>query len=195
MKNTSTQKEEIMKIAGKYLPVFRECYERALFSLNGTMDTSAQTFYARSKATLLHNFVNNELKNELGTDSNVKIFTDYESVLLCIDGKLTFRFKKLNDVGMPCNIKTSRNDGFLDQQPFLFGEEEMPTISHLDVGYTVNATWTEFQSMMLLYIVNENIIWSYAIEEKSAMIQKFITDTTEPVIPTIKIKENKKKAN
>lgn len=156
------QEEDGKEIITKELQdILLQIYGNALTGLNKVMDTCGYSLNARSKPTLLHDFVMSEAKNHFEGLENVTITEKYNSMMVIIkkgSGSLAGRFKKLNKKGQTSNVQTKRNENIASNQLELeFEGMQRPT--HIDIGYSPNETWTDFDAVKILCRVNNNPLW------------------------------------
>ena len=139
------------------LPRFGDCYLRTLaqfqvvaFSFYGSMNK-------RAKPTVFHNLLVNYIMAEFHDDKNIKFYPSHETLIIVIDDLIALRFKKLDEKGQPRNKKSDRNDQLVAQDYTLF--EDVPSITLLDFGYSINETWTEFEYISVACNLNGISLW------------------------------------
>lgn len=190
------KKEQGQEIITKELQqLLIEIYAKSLRDLNAVMDSCQQTLNSRSKPTLLHNFLINEAKIYFADMENVSITEKYNSIIVVITKNkesVAGRFKKLNKKGLTSNAVTKRNQNILSQQ-YEMAFEDMPRPTFVDIGYSINETWTNFESVKILCKVNNNPLWEIGLfDTDDSKIKSIILDP-ETAIEQTKIKRAKAK--
>jgi hypothetical protein len=138
------------------LPVFKEIYDTSLFKM-GVFLSLGESLTDRTKATLFHNIIMNAAKVYF-PGNNVKVVEKYQSMYIVINNVFCGRFKKLNAKGLPSNINTTRNNAIISQQLKLFGEDA--EIKHIDIGYKINSSWTEFEALQVICRNNKQVAFT-----------------------------------
>lgn len=193
--NQILPEDEAAKLVEPYLHVFRTCYENAFTKLNNMLSHNPEPLFLRAKATMLHNLVINEVKSQFVNLTDIRLIERYESLSLVIKGRVSARFKKLNQHGFPSNVRTRRNDGIVHQQlqlslPFV----DAPEITCIDVGYVVNATWTGFSSLKVLCRIGDSVLWSFPISSNTSTTHTINIPEKESNASRVKVKtDNKQK--
>lgn len=175
------KKEEASQIIAPYLPIFKESYDVALNYMQRVFAEVRQPLFQRTKATLLHNLVVNEICKRLENDPRIRIVEQYETITLVIDEKLFGRFKKLNDEGLASNIQTDRSDAIINQQLEL-AFPDVPAITGIDIGYVIDAAWSTFDSLSVVCRKNDAIKWLIEFES--------VLETAHSHSPVVEMVEN-----
>lgn len=183
---------EAKDVMGHHEAALYRCYQNALEKLNIIMSQVPQLWYARAKATMLHNIVNNEARAMFEAAPDVTITEQYETITVIFGGKVAARFKKVNEEGFSSNIPTQRNQRYV-QGELGFDEPGYNTLTTVEIGYVPDTTWSSFVSVDIIGRNDDTILWSYAIHNSSN------TDTTgttsirptddTPLIPLVTIKK------
>ena len=173
-----TISKKIIEEINPYLEGFSICYKQALSDLNNVLDNYPDHIYGRSKATLLHNFVVNEIKKRFDPKHNpsVKILEKHETIKLVINNKLVIRFKKLNQYGYSSNVVTTANDHFIQQQ-LSFEHPDFKRPVGLEIGYNIEDSWSEFNSIDVVYRKEDAIsLYPISITPKEDNITRIKTE-------------------
>lgn len=184
------QKTEGRELIKPFSDALMRIHSNALIKLNNVMDTCGQPLNSRSKPTLFHDFIVHEAKVHFSELENITITEKYNSIILVItknDCRLAGRFKKFNKKGMPSNINTSRNNNIVSQQYEIeFAELQSPTF--VDIGYSINESWTEFNSVKVVCRVNKNLKWELNLSASNNNVHRTIITNPETAIEIAKTK-------
>lgn len=157
------QQEEAEKLIQDIKPILYTAFENALETFNLLELQFNGPVMKRTKTAVFYNLLFNELKNLLPEDENRSHFEKYESLRILIKGRLAARFKKFNSSNQASNIPTKRNLNMLDQMPE-FEFEELPSITHIDIGYIIDDTWTSFKSIRVVCRKGKSQLWCFDID-------------------------------
>lgn len=186
-------REGAIELLTPHLLFLEQCASQGLQLLNGVLNHYPQSYYQRTKATLLHNMVVNEIKNSPHFSSNIDVafHERFETLYVVIGNQISIRFKKLNEMGMAANISTARNDSIMSQQ-LSFEFSEYPNLIWVDFGYRIDKSWTSFESLEIVCRRNDQTIWTIPISITEKNENVITSDTI--VEPSLKITVRKKKA-
>jgi hypothetical protein len=147
-----------------YLGLFKECYEKAIEKYNRLLDFFKDPMYNRTKAINFQNIIVNQIKDTFSEIPETEIIEKYESISLLIKGYIAARFKKFNGKGFPSNHRSGRNDAIIAQQ-LEIGYKEYPPIARIDIGYTWNATGTDYEFLKVICRKDDDVLWDLFFHE------------------------------
>jgi hypothetical protein len=176
--------QEIIDMIQPHFEALESMYNNSMVWVNSIMDTHPTGYFGRTKATLLHNRVANLADEYFRDMPDIDSDKKYESIQIIFEKKVSVKFKKINKKSkLSSNIPTNRIVGMLSQQYSLFPEENIK-LEYVEAGYIVNQTWTDIEKIILLFRMNNNIIWSYEISGSGNIGLDTNPITTNPVDPT-----------
>lgn len=163
-----------------YLTRFGDCYYRTLNHFQIVASAFNGPMNKRTKPTIFHNLLLNEITGEFGRENNIKFFPEFETLTSVINDRIATRFKKLDENRQPSNKETARNNALVSQQGSLFSDSL--TITLLDFGYSINESWTDFNFISVGCNLNGVSVWSISItREGGATILSSINNN--PLLP------------
>jgi hypothetical protein len=136
-----------------------KCHHEALAKFNLTISSYPGTFNKRTKSTMFHNILINEISDAFQKKVDVTVIHKYSSIYVVFSNRAAARFKKLNKKGLPSNHASVRNDAIINQQCCLVFDE-FPTMTYIDIGYTLDSTGTEFEILKISCRKNKQEVWS-----------------------------------
>jgi hypothetical protein len=169
-----------------YLAIFKGCYERSIEQYHMLLNAYRKPFYNRTKAINFQNIIVNEIKEAFEEMGGVFIVEKYESISLVINNHISARFKKFNAKGLPSNHQSGRNDSIIAQQLTL-GFLDYPPIAWIDVGYSLDATGTQYDFLKIICRRNQEIIWDLYFTDAGDMDNTAPTPIVNPTQPDIDI--------
>lgn len=128
------------------------------------------TFEKRSEASLIHDFIKKEVKQNFQGEPNVEVGEWNGVFALKINEDLLIRFKKLNNDYSASNYLTKqtkcynhqfRIEGFPDQPMFL------------TAGYVPNKTWTDI-SIYITCRIDTKLLWVESLSNKAESIHPML---------------------
>lgn len=128
--------------------------------------------YSRTIANLVFDAIARAAIAEFGSDVNVRIIEESQTIKLCFDEVVLVRFKKANGGGVGQNIPTQAALDFTDPQGTLPGIP--PEAAKIEIVWTSNDIGTEIDRVTVLARDHDQILWSYNINDEG---------TDEGVIP------------
>ena len=167
--------------------IINQCIRGALQTwkdvLSKSPDQSA-VLGSRTRASFIHDNIVKSIQRELSEFPNVRMSTERGFLLVVVKETISMRFKKLNKRGRTSNIITKQQwDIYHNQVPL----PDFPAGLRVSIGYELNNTETDIQSIKVVYEKFGVSIWEYKI---LATEDEAITQYTLPIeIPT----ENKRK--
>jgi hypothetical protein len=134
---------------------------------------------ARARANFLYDFILFRAKSHFTGLKDVIMIERRGLFLFGVLGKVIFRFKKLNRDKRHCNIPTG-------QQIMLSLQRELPGMppaaARLIVGYQLNLTQTDIETILVTYPNGKNLSWAYPIidDGQSNVIPIMLTGNQPP---------------
>jgi hypothetical protein len=187
----SEPENNIQEVLQPLLPVFREIYTEALEKMNKTLLEIQEPLTKRGKAILFYDFLMNRAKKYFPT-KDIQIEEKYESIALIIKGQFRARFKKLNSKGRPSNYNTPRNRKIVYQQYQLWPWPTAAQFTFIDIGYSIDLTWSSFQSLQIVCLEAKKVKWSIPIDMDAPKSVELNIQETPHEAPSIEIKERVK---
>jgi len=170
-------KEIGLSVLHPFFPTFDKVMLEALEETNRAMSSVSVAVNKRSRCSLLHNIAYEKIKQELAGHPDIRIIEKYESIQIVFSKKLVGRIKKLNKDNFSSNIPTNRNNSIIGQQLSFFPDEEL---TYIDLGYKIDPTWTEYDNLVVVCRLNNNIKWFISYRNNT-----LITTQVEETEPTL----------
>ncbi|MGG6311548.1 hypothetical protein [Paenibacillus macerans] len=189
------QKETAKDILSPYISQIQDAVKRAInnYYLNGQYSNVRHIHSARSAASLCHDHIKAELKQEFESTPGVSYSEKRGLFTLNIQGSVVLRFKKFNKHLMSSNIQTKQVTAYVLQQPAQLELEEMPPYGLLHVGYVMNKLGTGIEKIYVTYRYANVNIWEWDTSENT-VIQPVLTLPNTPAASSarrkVKAKEN-----
>lgn len=189
------RKEKAKDILGPYINRIQEAVKRAVngYYLNGQYSSVRHIHSSRSAASLCHDHIKAEIKQEFEGVPGVTYSEKRGLFTLNVQGSVVLRFKKFNKNLMSSNIQTKQITAFVLQQPAQLELNEMPPDGLLHVGYVMNKLGTGIEKIYVTYRYANINIWEWDTSENTA-IQPVLTLPNTPATPSkrrrVKAKEN-----
>lgn len=177
-----TSQQEAQLILNPHLPIVQKIMVESLSELGEAMKAVTESINNRAKCSLLHSLAIEKAKRYFDKHPDIIIKSKYQSIQIIFKQQLVGRVKKINDDKVPRNSKTKRNINILSQQLPLF--PNMPQLTFIDLTYKVNSTWSEYDWLLVLCRINDNIQWE--IDYKNLETIPVITANDEDIL---KVKE------
>lgn len=190
MINRLKTEAEAKKILKPYEELIQKIYYESLYSLNGMLEATTEHVNKRNRSGLLHNFAVNKTKEYLKDDKNVTIVEKYSSVqvIFNLESPLVARYKKVNKKLMSSNVSTKRSNR-ISNQLSLFPHN----ITYIDFGYRLDETNTDFEELVVVCRMGNEIIWDYKLVSEINAVKTVTTKSdAEPTLKDeiqIKIKK------
>jgi len=167
-------KEAASDLLQPYLPIMNQVMVASLNTLNNGLNAMDVSVNNRSKATTFHSIAVEKTKKAFEEQSKISLLPKYQSIQIIFNGQMVGRIKKLNKKNFTSNASSSRNDMIVGQQLKLF---KLPEITYIDLGYTIDPTWTSFEKLIVICRLNDEIKWELPFDDNSLEI----TLKTEPI--------------
>lgn len=135
-----------------------ECAWRAV----SAFPCRSQLDFKRTVATLMHQFMMNEVRAEFGDGHDVRRIEDHETIRLLVGRSLLVRLKKMDKRGFARAVPTQATltlTNAIDAP--LFDASEVPPIFNVDMGYVLNELETRIDHILVAARFGEAVIWSY----------------------------------
>ncbi len=142
----------------------------------------------RTVATVMHNFMMNELRIEYPkSDRSVFLMEGFETIRMLIDRYLVVRVKKMDERGVTHAQETQASLSFITpDEPIIlphlpFAEEEVPTdMASVDMGYVLNDLGTRIDSKLVTARRGDAVAWSYSFDVEAPSADLSLTPAPTP---------------
>lgn len=151
------------------------CIDRAWKRLMENPDRAAFNL-KRTVATVMHNFMMNELRIEFGCEKGVHLIEEHETIRIMWDQKLLTRVKKMDKRGFTVAHESQALLGFIFPDvpkavaPLPWAEEELlEDLPCVDVGYVLNDLGTRITQKIIAARDGDAVDWSYSFGDAMPM--------------------------
>lgn len=179
--------EDARKIVGPYEERIAAAIDRAWSNVAANPARAAFNL-KRTVATVMHQFMMNELRAELGSERGVHLVEEHETIRIVLDQRLLVRVKKMDKRGFTVAHTSQALLGFIYPDvpkvvtlPWAEEElcEEMPCV---DMGYVLNDLGTRITQKIVAARDGGAVVWSYAFGNVMAAPDAVIAplDTAQP---------------
>ncbi len=159
----------VRAVLGQYEPSLCALFDRSWQSLSSFPGRS-QIDFKRTVATLMHQFLMNEVRAELSDKPHIRFMENHETIRLLIDKTLVVRLKKMNSRGYSRAIPTQATLSLTNATPTLFNSSEMPSVFNIDMGYVLNALETRIEHILVVARFGDSVIWSYEADRGAGIV-------------------------
>jgi hypothetical protein len=151
----------VKAVLGQHEPLLCGMFERAWTSVSSFPGRS-QLDFKRTIATLMHQFMMNEVRSQLSAEFDVRFMENHETIRLLVGKTLLVRLKKMDRRGYARAIPTQATLMLTNVvEPSLFCESELPPIFNIDMGYVLNELETRIDHILVAARYGDSVIWSY----------------------------------
>lgn len=161
---------------GPYEARICRMYDRAWGKVS-SLPCRSQLDYKRAVATLMHQFMMNEVRAEFSADEgDVRLMEGHETIRLLVARTLVVRLKKMDGRGLARAISTQATlmlTNVVERQ--LFDSAEVPPIFHVDMGYVLNHLETRIEHILVVARSGDSVIWSYEADRGADEVAAVIT--------------------
>lgn len=171
----------VRSVLGPQEPCLCGMFERSWQTV-ASLPGRSQMDYKRTVATLMHQFMMNEVRAEFGEGGEVRRMESHETIRLLVGRTLVVRLKKMDRRGFARAIPTQTTlalTNALDSS--LFDTSEMPTIFNVDMGYVLNELETRIEDILVAARYGDAVIWSYEADRGATAIAGEIAPA--PIVP------------
>jgi hypothetical protein len=171
----------VRSVLGHHEPRLRGMFERAWQTV-ASLPGRSQLDYKRTVATLMHQYMMNEVRGEFIDDCDVRTMESHETIRLLVGRTLVVRLKKMDGRGFARAIPTQTTlalTNALDAP--LFDLSEVPPIFNVDMGYVLNELETKIDHVLVAARMGEAVIWSYEADRGATAAASTISPA--PAVP------------
>jgi len=152
---------EVQTVLEPYHHLLRKVVEDAWQIWESVPATIRAMLSPTAQATMIHDFVEHEVRNQLGHLPGVVLGECQRLFFAEVERKVVIRFKKLDSLGRASNVQTEQVKKY-NAQGFLPG---VPDVIKLNLGYTLDQTNTSITSIMISMPNGRHIAWHYSIPD------------------------------
>jgi hypothetical protein len=182
---------EAKSILEPHLAALKTIMVESLEGLNRAIGAAGESVNNRGKCALFHSIAIEKAQRYFKGNKDIVITSKYQTIQVIFSGKIVGRIKKVNKRDLCANAKTVRNQSILDQRPDLFGFRQM---TFVDIGYRIQGTWTEFERLLVICRVYDDVIWRISYKDVATInVMPKENEVTEASVKEeiqIKIKTN-----
>lgn len=172
--------EDAQEIVGPYEVRIAAAIDRAWSRVQANPDRAAFNL-KRTVATVMHQMMMNEIRNEFGSERGVHLVEEHETIRIVLDQKLLVRVKKMDKRGFTVAHHSQALLSFIypdvpkvvtlpwDEEEL---REELPCV---DMGYVLNDLGTRITQKIVAARDGDAVVWSYAFGDVIAMPDAVIT--------------------
>lgn len=171
----------VRSVLGPHEPPLCSMFERAWQTV-ASLPGRSQLDYKRTVATLMHQFMMNEVRDGFGDSDDIRLMENHETIRLLVGRTLVVRLKKMDGRGVSRAIPTQATltlTNALDAP--LFDGSEVPPIFYVDMGYVLNELETKIDDILVAARFGEAVIWSYEADRGATAAAGVITPA--PIVP------------
>lgn len=170
----------VRSVLGPQEPRLCAMFERSWQTV-ASLPGRSQLDYKRTVATLMHQFMMNEVRAEFG-DGNVRLMESNETIRLLVGRTLVVRLKKMDRRGFARAIPTQATLGLINGlDASLFGASDLPPIFNIDMGYVLNELETRIEDILVAARFGDAVIWSYEADRGATATAGEIAPA--PIVP------------
>lgn len=172
----------VRAVLGPHEPHLCQMYNRSWGRVS-SLPGRSQLDYKRTVATLMHQFMMNEVRARFGDDEgDVRRMESHETIRLLVGRTLVVRLKKMDGRGFARAIPTQTTLTLTNAvDGGMFDSSEVPPIFYVDMGYVLNDLETRIDHILVAARFGESIIWSYEADRGADAVTDVIAPA--PVIP------------
>jgi hypothetical protein len=171
----------VRSVLGPQEPRLCGIFERAWQAV-AALPGRSKLDYKRTVATLMHQYMMNEVRAEFAEDGNVRLLESHETIRLLVGRALVVRLKKMDGRGFARAIPTQTTLTLTNATDApLFDASQVPPIFHVDMGYVLNELETRIDHILLAARFGEAVIWSYEADRGATATAGVIAPA--PVVP------------
>jgi hypothetical protein len=138
----------------------------------------------RAIATVVHQFMVNELRIEFAGDRDVYLIEEHETVRMLFARRLVVRLKKMDEHGVTRAAPTQAALGFiLPHKPLMlpFAPEDVPPETpSIDMGYVLNELCTRIEQKLVAARYGDAVLWSYPFGAEAAAADAVLIPAPKP---------------
>jgi hypothetical protein len=123
-------------------------------------------FSARSRASMIFDFIRARALAEFNGDPNIRIITKGQTVQFLFKDRVLVRFKKANERGIGSNIVTQAVIQFIDPQMTIPGL--LPEVYRVEVCYRLDSLATQMETLAVTARERNRRLWSYELQRPAA---------------------------
>lgn len=177
MNNSLLTENEAKTILEPHLGTLKQIMIESLQGLNKAIGMAGESINNRAKCALLHSVAIEKAKRYFKDCKDVIIKSKYQSIQIVFDKKLVGRIKKVNKHDLSTNAKTHRNQAILTHQLSLF--PDVSNLTFIDIAYKIDAAWTEFEKLVVVCRLFEDIKWRLSYKDVTTPIIVMQPEQTE----------------
>jgi hypothetical protein len=150
------------------------CIDRAWQRLGANPDRAAFNL-KRTVATVMHQFMMNELRIEFGIEKGVHLVEEHETIRIVFDQRLLVRLKKMDKRGVTAAHHSQALLGFIFPDvpkvvTLPWDEKEMrEDLPCVDMGYVLNELGTRIDQKIVAAREGDTVAWSYTFGDAMPM--------------------------
>jgi hypothetical protein len=114
----------------------------------------------RSRASFVWEQMIDRAHRAFDGNGRVRILDGHETFKFLVDGRVLFRFKKADEVGLSANIPTQLALAFHDHDQNLFG---LPDVYRIEIVYQLNQLETDVVDILVVARDEDWIVWTYSL--------------------------------
>ncbi|MBL0308798.1 MAG: hypothetical protein IPP77_03690 [Bacteroidetes bacterium] len=177
-------KEQAREILMPHASALAMIMNESLVELNLAMNATNERWNNRAKCSTLHSLAIEKAKRHFVEQGGVLLKMKYQSLQIVFNNSLVGRIKKVNHNNLSSNAKTYRNTDILTHQLVLFSDET--SLTFIDLGYKVDATWTYYERLVIVCRTNDSIEWTINIDNNNDATGTITTLPLEPIVPLVR---------
>ena len=180
--------DEAREILAVHEPRISAVMDRA-FARLANMADRASFDLKRTRRTVMHQFLMNELRREYKGDKDVHLMEEDETIRLLVKKKLVVRIKKMDRRGMTrAQVNATTLSFIMPDAPLelpFAASEVPPSTPSIDAGYVLNDLETKIDRKLVAARNNGAVVWSYEFGKAAAATADatLITPPKQPPAP------------
>lgn len=198
--------DDAREVIAPYEERIAAAIDRAWSSVAANPDRAAFNL-KRTVATVMHQFMMNELRAEFGSERGVHLVEEYETIRIVLDQRLLVRVKKMDRRGVTVAHTSQALLGFIYPDvpkvvALPWAEKELcAELPCVDMGYVLNGLGTKITQKIVAARNGDAVVWSYAFGNVVAVPDAVITmvDAAQPsaadnvIVPDAAARKNEDK--